>query len=906
MASSGSLENEGIAELLKETLKELRNISSELGEQSKAIQAMTKTHLQPLSPAAEQPMDNNTTKSRLSRSASPSADQSERLGDSHRPEESEFWGDIDERFFWEKIPPDYLEFASTPMHSEYPAFLQLLCASLIIKNELYYNQNGAPLLQDEQQVTTTLRDGPVIAPLSSSTEESRMTSSSAVNDALDISVTQPSTMPSHSSEVGSIPQTAAAQPIKRSSISSKMNSAPEISGMQSLREPSTSSAVNSALPASVAQSVRESRISASTERSVSFREIETWDWFKKLPYDCRLGLDLNFLPSFVSTVDRFGISETSFEIRDWIHQRCFFHYDLFGVTRNKLNSGQSRFLAFASDIDSGRLCTCEGTCSDSTHASISPIAEIYLRRKKAQLKRQTDEGTDRGTDGQWRRIMMMVVGANCLLRLIKDMSHIYGSIEDLEFELEANDLPGFDPTNRRNPRRGWIYVEETSTLDQLWLRNVMLKNAWRSHGLCKRFSTSQCEKSGAIFQITFYEMIPPYILHRPGIWKTGTFRNDKVRNWEQVINGIENNNLVLRRSSVTIIGMIDDLQKWSPENWTMLLLTPNTTDIYMDIYEDGAQAVDREFIGAFSGIIDRSTRAVVRHWDILANYLEKLLSESDPLLQPDLHDLLLVDDSKYSKSKKYFWALNILKEIESDIAAVILQLEGFMDFSEHSPLNKQYPLPDGGISTEREKIVKKKLGLLKEDLTRLQSRFSDQRELTKDLRDGLFNASAVMESRASTRLGENVRLLTFVSIFFLPLSFTMDQSIWSINDSALAHINIMIGVAVVLGIITYLVVFNVDNVVFFSNQIIKKLKAGAIEHMKNNDNDVWKQRGEGLTEPAFANEQNVTHSSWRIPQYVWLLAWKWITTIVVYIWTPMRRLSERLAKKKVEQMEEDV
>lgn len=36
----------------------------------------------------------------------------------------------------------------------------------------------------------------------------------------------------------------------------------------------------------------------------------------------------------------------------------------------------------------------------------------------------------------------------------------------------------------------------------------------------------------------------------------------------------------------------------------------------------------------------------------------------------------------------------------------------------------------------------------------------------------LFNASAVIESRASTRLGENVKLLTFVSIFFLPLSFT--------------------------------------------------------------------------------------------------------------------------------------
>lgn len=169
----------------------------------------------------------------------------------------------------------------------------------------------------------------------------------------------------------------------------------------------------------------------------------------------------------------------------------------------------------------------------------------------------------------------------------------------------------------------------------------------------------------------------------------------------------------------------------------MLLLTPSSTNIGMHIYEDGEQAVDREFIVAFSSIIDRSTRAVVHHWDILANYFEKLLSESDTLLESELHDLLLVDDSKYSKSKRYFWALNILKEIESDVAAVISQLEGFIDFSENSFLKKFYPLPEGNISTKREKIVKTVLGVLKEDLTRLQRRFNDQRELTKDLRDGV-------------------------------------------------------------------------------------------------------------------------------------------------------------------------
>jgi hypothetical protein len=40
----------------------------------------------------------------------------------------------------------------------------------------------------------------------------------------------------------------------------------------------------------------------------------------------------------------------------------------------------------------------------------------------------------------------------------------------------------------------------------------------------------------------------------------------------------------------------------------------------------------------------------------------------------------------------------------------------------------------------------------------------------------LFNASAVVESRLSTRLAQNVKLLTYVSIFYLPLAFCAVRS----------------------------------------------------------------------------------------------------------------------------------
>ncbi|KAF5875509.1 uncharacterized protein Bfra_003963 [Botrytis fragariae] len=769
MASSGSSENEGLAELLKETLKELRNISSKLGEQSKAIQAMTKTQFQPLSLAAEQPMDSNTTMRR-------------------QP---------------------------------------------IIENELYYNQDKSSHLEDEPQDTTTSEAGSVIAPQFLSADESRISASSAAKDAPDISAAQPTRRLSDSSKINNDPQITAAQSFKRPTTSLTMNSAPDISKIRFLSKSIASSADNSAPLPSAAQPTRESRVSASTESSMqrlgTHGESKAWDRFKRLPYDHRLHLNFESFRDFLSTKDKLQNCDSSLEVIDWVHQQCFFYYNLPRVSSNCSYGRTSQVLTIAPDTDSGRLCTCDGTCYDSSHTPMSPIANVYSRRRKAQLQRQAIGATNALTGSQWgskqwRRII-----------LLKDISRIYKSIEDLERKVEVEDLLGYHSTGE-----GFTW----ESLGDLLPKSDFQQECSRMHG-----ALMACASGSAIVDV-------------------------------------KNSDLLLRRSCVTIVGIIGWLQIWSPENWTTVLLTSETTEISMDIYEDGEQAVDREFIVALSGIIDRSTRAVIHHWDVLADYFEKLLSESDTLLEPELHDLLLVDDSKYSKSKKYFWALNILKEIESDIAAVISQLEGFMDFSQNSLLKKYFPLPEGKISTQRERIVKTVLGVLKEDLTRLQSRFSDQRELTKDLRDGLFNASAVMESRASTRLGEN--------------------SIWSINDSALEHIDIMIGVAVVLGIATYFVVFNVNNIVFLSNQIIKNLKTGAIEHMKKNEDTVWKQRGEGLTEPALANEQNATPSSWRIPQYVWLLAWNWIATIVGYIWSPRRKLFERIAKEKAKQTEQGI
>ncbi|KAF7907018.1 uncharacterized protein EAF01_004605 [Botrytis porri] len=130
-------------------------------------------------------------------------------------------------------------------------------------------------------------------------------------------------------------------------------------------------------------------------------------------------------------------------------------------------------------------------------------------------------------------------------------------------------------------------------------------------------------------------------------------------------------------------------------------------------------------------------------------------------------DRLLVDDETFSRSKKYFWAISILKELHVRISKNVEETERVM---EDPRIRSGTASTSLGLNCED---IRKKLKALQD----IANRLSDEREEALALRDGLFNASGVMESQASTQLGENIKLLTFVSIFFLSLSFSIVQSI---------------------------------------------------------------------------------------------------------------------------------
>ncbi|KAI9670852.1 MAG: hypothetical protein M1817_003737 [Caeruleum heppii] len=125
---------------------------------------------------------------------------------------------------------------------------------------------------------------------------------------------------------------------------------------------------------------------------------------------------------------------------------------------------------------------------------------------------------------------------------------------------------------------------------------------------------------------------------------------------------------------------------------------------------------------------------------------------------------LLSDDSQFSRSKTYFWALQAYKMFEEKLGETI---SCWADFRQ-TGLGK---LHDGRMADEdwlsTTRSIDKAIEMLTEKLEWVQRKSAEVR----NLRDGLIGASSLFDSRTTVRQGDNIRLLTYVTLLFLPLSF---------------------------------------------------------------------------------------------------------------------------------------
>ncbi|TGO21990.1 hypothetical protein BPAE_0189g00220 [Botrytis paeoniae] len=109
------------------------------------------------------------------------------------------------------------------------------------------------------------------------------------------------------------------------------------------------------------------------------------------------------------------------------------------------------------------------------------------------------------------------------------------------------------------------------------------------------------------------------------------------------------------------------------------------------------------------------------------------------------------------------------------------------------------------------------------------------KNLAKEIDVQLFNASALMESRASTRLGENVKLLTYDSIFYLPLAIP--------NITSSGTRDPFILTTIIVGFVIYMIVFNLCNVVNQWKRLYKPYRSKVIKQVcRQGSNDITSRK----------------------------------------------------------------
>ena len=151
---------------------------------------------------------------------------------------------------------------------------------------------------------------------------------------------------------------------------------------------------------------------------------------------------------------------------------------------------------------------------------------------------------------------------------------------------------------------------------------------------------------------------------------------------------------------------------------------------YSESRDDLTRGRTHEMLDDMSDMVYCSCLAVIDRWDEIAGYFDALLAEKNGLLNPHYHDSLLTDDGAFTRSKKYFWAIEFLKEAESSVLDNISQTQRFLDLLIANP-----PTTDLARSAFATRVKKHHISLQK--LESLRKGFKSKQDEAKALRDGV-------------------------------------------------------------------------------------------------------------------------------------------------------------------------
>ncbi|KAL3426352.1 hypothetical protein PVAG01_03143 [Phlyctema vagabunda] len=192
-------------------------------------------------------------------------------------------------------------------------------------------------------------------------------------------------------------------------------------------------------------------------------------------------------------------------------------------------------------------------------------------------------------------------------------------------------------------------------------------------------------------------------------------------------------------------------------------------------------------------------RDAQKRFEEILHKISKLVTPpADFMFNSKLRDALLFEDANFTYSRRYFWAYQTLGIMNQNIKSMV---DAYTDTfpapfwaGEHRHL---WPVVER--ESARSAYYLKRLQLVRRDFEREVAQLraialenNERRKEIRTLRDQLFSGTSVLESRKSVEMasitiqqGHNIKLLTLVSIFFLPLTFV--TSVFGMTNMSTEH-----------------------------------------------------------------------------------------------------------------------
>ncbi|KAL6241033.1 hypothetical protein RBB50_012128 [Rhinocladiella similis] len=215
--------------------------------------------------------------------------------------------------------------------------------------------------------------------------------------------------------------------------------------------------------------------------------------------------------------------------------------------------------------------------------------------------------------------------------------------------------------------------------------------------------------------------------------------------------------------------------------------------------------------------------AVKRFREVFSSIQQLATPPNRSIFDRGLRDELLFENDKYTYSRRYFWASQTLGLLSNEIKAMITAYkETFTDefwSGEHKTLFPGTKDQSPKYHNWRKKLLHTRRQFEKE-IIRLEEvlhMFQQQQKEIRNLREWLFSGTSVLESREAVNMakitveqGYNIRLLTLVTLFYLPLTFVTSifgMTNMPVDDNFVPFAMTVVGICIP----TYLLILIVNN-----------------------------------------------------------------------------------------------